>query len=389
MRPLARRADFGYGNARLRARKAGLLSRADYEDLPGKDVDGVLGALSGTPYGPEVEAALTRHHGARRLHEAVRHHLARVLEEMRSFYEGRARELVDLLLSRWDLHNTVTLLRGEAVAPHTEDALGHVYPMGALNDAYAREIARQNEFAAAVQLLVRWKLPDPETARGLRAAWPEYERTGNLPALEHAVTANWTRRTAEALEAYDGEAGPLRRFFARETDEKNLLVALRLREALSRGETDRLPVLEGYGVYLPGGDVDLARFDDAIRLPEAAATASALATAFATAFATAPAAGQGIWRRPLEKWARTGDLAGLQHDLEERRVRDAVALFATGDPLGVDVPIAYAVAKETEARNLRLVAGGASRGLDPERVRARLVLFDERGTERATERGVR
>ena len=367
MRLLARPADFGYGNARLRARKADLLDRAGYETLIGKDVDVMLGALSETPYGPEVEAALTRHHGAQRLHEAVRHHLARVLEEMRSFYKGRARELVGVLLSRWDLHNTVTLLRGEAIAPHTDDALLHVYPMGALDDALAREVARQNEFAAAVQLLVRWKLPDPETARGLRDAWPDYERTEDLPALEHAVTANWTARTAEVLGDTAGDGAALRRFFARETDEKNLLVALRLREALRRGESGSLPVLEGHGVYLPGGSVKIARFDDAIRLPDVGNAAATLA------------AGHEGWRRPLERWARSGDLAGLQHELETRRVRDAVGLFATGDPLGVDIAIAYAVAKETEARNLRLIGEGAARGLDPGRVRARLTLFDEGG----------
>lgn len=359
----SRRGDFGYGNARLRARRSGLLSRADYDALLDRDVDAILGALSETPYGPEVEAALTRHHGVQRLHEAVRRHLARSLEEMRSFYEGRARELVDVLLSRWDLHNTVTLMRGEATAPHTEESLGHVYPMGSLSDALAREIARQNEFAAAVQLLVRWKLPDPETARGLRDAWPEYERTGDLPALEHAVAANWTARTAETLRERDGAA--LRRFFERETDEKNLLLALRLREALGRGETDRLPVLEGHGVYLPGGSVGIGRLDDAIRLPDTDAVVAALA------------AGHEGWRGPLERWARTGSLAGLQHELETRRVRDAVGLFATGDPLGVDIPVAYAVSKETEARNLRLIGEGASRGLDPDRVRARLVLFDD------------
>ncbi|WP_166172612.1 V-type ATPase subunit [Rubrobacter tropicus] len=367
MKLLTRRADFGYGNARLRARRADLLGRAGYEALIGKDVDAILGALSETPYGPEVEAALTRHHGAHRLREAVRHHLARVLEEMRSFYKDRAGDLLDVLLSRWDLHNTVTLLRGEAVAPHTEDALLHVYPMGALGDALAREVARQNEFAAAVQLLVRWKLPDPETARGLGEAWPDYERTEDFPALEHAVTANWTARTDGILTTTGNDGAPLRRFFGRETDEKNLLVALRLREALRRGETDGLPVLEGYGVYLPGGSTKIARFDDAIRLPDAGNAATALA------------AGHEEWRRPLERWADSGDLAGLQYELEARRVRDAAGLFATGDPLGVDIPIAYAVAKETEARNLRLIGEGAARGLDPARVRARLVLFDEGG----------
>jgi len=359
------RADFGYGNARLRARKAGLLSRADYDALLGKkDVDGILGALADSPHGPEVEEALTRHHGTQRLQEAVRHHLARSLEETRSFYGERARELVDVFLSRWDLYNTITLLRGGAVVPRSEDALAHVYPMGALSDALAREIAHQNEFAAAVQLLVRWKLPDPETARGLRDAWPEYERTGDLPALEHAVAANWTARTAGALRETGGDGAALRRFFERETDERNLLVALRLREALSRGETDRLPVLDGLGVYLPGGSMSIERLDDATCLPDANAVAAAFA------------ANHEEWRLPLERWARGGDLAGLQHDLEKRRLENAVGLFTTGDPLGVDIAIAYAVAKENEARNLRLVGEGAARGLDPERVRARLVILD-------------
>ena len=361
------RADFGYGNARLRARRSGMLGRADYEVLLDRDVDAVLGALADTPYGPEIEAALTRHHGAHRLHEAVRRHLARSLEEMRSFYRGKARELVDVLLSRWDLQNTITLMRGEATAPHTEEALAHVYPMGSLEDPLAREVARQNEFAAAVQLLVRWKLPDPETARGLRDAWPEYERTGDLAALEHAVTVNWSARTAGALRNTENDGAALRGFFERETDEKNLLLALRLREALGRGETDRLPVLEGYGVYLPGGSVGVGRLDDAVRLPDTENAAAALA------------AGHEQWRRPLENWARTGDLAGLQHELEVRRTKDAVGLFATGDPLGVDVPIAYAVSKETEARNLRLIGEGAARGLDPERVRARLLVLDGGG----------
>lgn len=370
MRLLAPRADFAYGNARLRARRASLLDRSDYEGLLDKDVEGLLGTLSSTPYGPEVEAALVRHHGARRLHEAVRQHLARSLEEMRSFYGTRARELVDLLLSRWDLSNAITLLRAEATAPHTGEALAHIFPMGSLSDALAREISRQNELAAAVQLLVRWRLPDPETARSLRDAWPDYERTEDFFALEHAVTAGWARRTIEALDALEQDGEPLRRFFEREMNERNLLVALRLREALARGETDRLPILEGHGVYLPGGSIKLSRIDAAIRFPDDERVAVALAEA-----------GPEAWREPLERWARGESLQGLQHDLEACRIRDAIALFFRGDPLGVDIPVAYAVAKETEARNLRLIGEGAARGLEPERVRSRLIFVE---TERQT-----
>jgi vacuolar-type H+-ATPase subunit C/Vma6 len=49
------------------------------------------------------------------------------------------------------------------------------------------------------------------------------------------------------------------------------------------------------------------------------------------------------------------------------------ALFVGGDPLAIDVPIAFAAAKQAEARNLRLLGEAAARGIDPEIVRRELV----------------
>ena len=95
---------FGYGNTRLHARRSTLLRAADYERLLGRDVDGLLGALVDdlTPRTPRRPARMT---DSRRLHDTIRSHLSRSLEEMRSFYSGRARELVDVLLARFDVHN--------------------------------------------------------------------------------------------------------------------------------------------------------------------------------------------------------------------------------------------------------------------------------------------
>jgi vacuolar-type H+-ATPase subunit C/Vma6 len=50
-----RRANFDYGNTRLRARRGALRSRADYERLLSEDIDGVLRELQGTRYAPQAE----------------------------------------------------------------------------------------------------------------------------------------------------------------------------------------------------------------------------------------------------------------------------------------------------------------------------------------------
>src|SRR5439155_1150654 len=85
----------------------------------------------------------------------------------RNTVEERSRELVDLLLSRFDLQNLLALLRGRVRGQPPEQVLANVVPLGALGGAAAQEIARQQELARAVDLLVSWRLPDPAGARVL------------------------------------------------------------------------------------------------------------------------------------------------------------------------------------------------------------------------------
>jgi vacuolar-type H+-ATPase subunit C/Vma6 len=81
----------------------------------------------------------------------------------------------------------------------------------------------------------------------------------------------------------------------------------------------------------------------------------------------------GKWRAALDRWTATGDLNALQRGLERAAIADAIALFGTGDPLGIDIPLAFTTAVQVEARNLRLIGEAAVRGIAPEVVRAELI----------------
>lgn len=346
------RADLSYGNTRLRARRGELLRDADYERLLGEDVDGLLGALEKTPYAPDVQA-VSGDDGLRRLHRAIGSHLSRSLEEMRSFYADRARRLVDALLSRFDLHNVLAVLRAKAGTQRSaDDALVSV---GWLVEPLAGEILRQNELAAAVDLLAS-STPDREQAGALRAAFGEYEITEDLAALERTVVTDHLTRTVAGLQSAGPDAATLLRFARRAIDERNLVVALRLRDALAAGaETEPPPS----ATRLEGGSIPLAAFERALGAPTPAAVVGELADAG--------------WQPPLQRWAASGDLTALERELERRSIADAAALFITGDPLAIDVPVAFTAAKQTEARNLRLLGEASVRGIDAEIVRRELL----------------
>jgi V/A-type H+-transporting ATPase subunit C len=361
---LAPSPDFVYGNTRLRARKASLLHPDDYETLLGRDVEGIADALTTTAYRPEVEAMLAGSGHTRRLHEALNRNLGRTLEELRAFYDGPARTLVDLLLARYDLHNLLVLLRGLLRERPAEELVGALVPIGVLGDAAAREIARQQDQAAAVDLLVGWRLPEPELARTLARAWPEYERTQDLAALELALATQQARSIVRGLAEAGSPAGPLRQLIAREHDATNALVVLRLRSALDREELAELPPTPAPGRFLAGGTITEPALEAALQQPTRSEAASKLAAE----------ARREDWRAPLERFAAGGDLPLLQRELELSRVRWAVSLFLRGNPLGLDIPVAYTTAKENEVRNLRLlVEAGGGHGSTAE-LRMRLLL---------------
>jgi vacuolar-type H+-ATPase subunit C/Vma6 len=357
-------AEFAYGNTRLRARKAELLRAAAYESLLGRDVETVLEFLAGTSYRAEVEAALSVTSGKHALHLALGRHQARMLRELRAFYEDESGALVDLLLSRFDLHNLLTLLRGQVRVRPPEEVLANVVPLGGLGGAAAQEIARQHDLARAVDLLVSWRLPDPTEARALSEAWPEYERTADLAALEHVLAAGYARHLDEALQAAGAGASSLRELIAREHDAINVLVVLRLRFALQLEELSELPSPPGVGRFLVGGSITDAELEAALRQPTRSEAVARLVEA----------ARRADWRAPLQRIALGGDLPTLQRDLEVTRVRWAVGLFVRGDPLSFDVPIAFTVAQENEVRNLRLIGEGACGVVSPAAIRAQLIV---------------
>jgi V/A-type H+-transporting ATPase subunit C len=361
---LASTAEYAYGNTRLRARKADLLGPAEYESLLDRDLDGVLEFLAGTAYRPEIEDTLVAAGGKRALQIAVGRHLARMLDELRAFYEERSGELVGLLLSRFDLQNLLTLLRGQVRGQPPEQTLANIVPLGVLGGAAAQEIARQQDVTQAVARLVAWRLPDEAAARTLADGWPEYERTADLTSLEHVLTAHHARHLDESLRAAGTNAASLRELIAREHDAVNVLVVLRLRFALQLDELSDLPRPPATGRFLAGGSIPEAALEAALRQPTRQEAVARLVDA----------ARRDDWRAPLQRIASGGDLPTLQRDLEVSRVRFAVGLFVKGDPLGFDVPIAFTVALENEVRNLRLVGEGATGGLSPAVLRTQLIV---------------
>ncbi|MGQ0572495.1 MAG: V-type ATPase subunit, partial [Armatimonadota bacterium] len=105
--------DFPYINARVRAMRSRLLSAAQLEDLLATPtLAAFLQALASTPYGGDLQEALVRYEGLRAVDEALTRNFQHATQKILKFADGRPRELIEVVLLRWDLENLRAIVRG-------------------------------------------------------------------------------------------------------------------------------------------------------------------------------------------------------------------------------------------------------------------------------------
>lgn len=348
---------YEYGNTRVRAMRSRLLGPDDYaEMMAAGSLDRALAVLAETDYRRDVESALVRAKGLRRVDDSARSNLARTLRSMASFYSESPRRHVDLLLHRWDRRNLKTLLRLPDATRMSPDLTGLLVPAGRLDEVALSELAAQEDARSLIDLLVAWGVPTVETAVAIARARFQYEAEGDPAVLELAIDRAFAEEMQVVLgEEGDGAASILRS----EVDARNLETALRLRRARLDGETgwSDIPV-----DYVPGGLMPTEVWDQ-VALTDAPDAIRALLTG-----RRLPAR----WHGVIRAWLEHGDIVRIHDDLQRATTAAAVERFVTGDVLGFDLPLAFVFAKEAEVRNLQLIGRGIVHGIPVDEVEARL-----------------
>jgi vacuolar-type H+-ATPase subunit C/Vma6 len=358
---------YGYGNARLRAMRSRLLTAGDYADLLAKaTVEEVITRLADTPYRDDVEAALVRFDGARCVFEAVRANLTRTLFQVRGFYEGDPAALVDILLRHWDRQNLLAILRAQKQGVSPENVLSITVPIGQIDAVALRELVRQADTRAVVDLMTIWRLPYAAALSSVRA------RAGaiaDLDQLELALNRQHYASIREALGQGNGNRGLVLEQIQVEIDVINITTVLRLVRLpelvpLVRQRyhsADARPLL-----VEPGGQIPV---ECLARLANEANGVEGVVRALSdTPYGRALQAG---WQRYQ---AGEGGIAALQRELERWQAGQSAAMFGRG-PLSIAIAIGYLGYKEAEITNLRLIAQGVELNVRRELVRREMIIL--------------
>lgn len=346
--------DYGYLNARVRSFKGRLLSEPDLDAaLACASLDELVAFLESTAYAPAVSEAMTLKKGVAGVEEGLRRDLQRTIDHLVGTAGGRPRQLLILVLGRWELFNLKTVLRGLHAHSGLETVMGSTLPFGRLDEVALQELARQGDLKAAIDLLTQWRIP---YAPELHQAYPAYRVGGDFQVLELALDRAFFASGLRRGEPGRADESVVADCLRREIDLILLSYALR---AMHHAPTEAAPE----EIFIPGGKAvtreiflrlcaarTLAEYLDAVPLPAYAAC-------------LAPQAPDYLVQRRLSI---------LDRALHSCFVRSMMRLVL-GDPLSIPLAIGYLWRKVNEVTNLRLVARGLYAALPRDEIEALMI----------------
>lgn len=347
--------DYGYINARIRGMKGRLLKKTDYEGLLATEsLDDAISFLGNTPYGKEIELALTLKKGISGVDEGLRRNLENNFSIILKMSSERPRELLNILMGHWELFNIKTVLRGKHINATLEVILSNLIPFGRLDDIALRELAIQKNIKGVIDLLYQWRIP---YATSLRKAFLLYREKEELQILEHALDQAYFETATTLLDQKEMNDAMVLEIIRHEIDIINISYAVKI---VHYGLTEK----DLENIFIPGGrEIRISKFEQMISAGNLDELIKEIGVqCYIDCLESA-----------MNKYLEHRRLSNLERALETCFIRNTCKAILK-DPLSIGLLIGYLWLKANEVVNLRIITRGITTTMPREEIEKNLVI---------------
>jgi len=342
-------SNYSYVNARVKSRRAALLSEEDYQKLMRMGTSEIARFLEESEYETEINELGARFSGVDLVEYALNRNLAKHFEDLLQWSQGTLYDLISRYLRKFDAWNVKTALRGVYADTETEEVERDFIRAGELDESVLTQLAEAPDVRAVVD-----SLDGTIFGAALDDAYPEYESTQSLVPLENAVDLAFYDHLLNQIRQTSSGTREFVKFLQAEIDFRNVRNAVRL----SRSGSD----LDPAEYYIEGG-----RLFSAQELGSLAANRSELVARLRDSHYGDELAGA------LEELDEADSLIAFEHALDAALLNYSDHLSHVF-PLSVCPVLAYVLAKEREVDNVRAIARGREVGLTEEEIEEELVV---------------
>src|SRR2546428_6548774 len=132
--------NYPYVTARVRAKKAALLSPDVYERMLQMEIPQIARVIGEGAYKAEVLALASRASGVDLIELATSRNLAAVFTQIIGFSEGELRQMIGWYLDRFDVQNIKTIVRGETFGAPPTEILEDLVPAGSMKETFLQAL---------------------------------------------------------------------------------------------------------------------------------------------------------------------------------------------------------------------------------------------------------
>lgn len=348
------RVEYDYVNARIKGMKSRLLAPPLFETLILKpDVESIIAELENTPYKQEIEKATVQYSGIKCIEVALRKDFANTFRKILGFMKGGESETyINILLSRWDLQNIKTILRGKNIHMTSAEIVECLVPAGQLDDTTLIELIKQPDVKAVIDLLATWGI---EYAKPLTRNFKEYSEKRDLTILEYAIDKFYYENALEKLgeDSYDDRI--LLDMITTEIDVTNIKNVLKMIR-------DKIEIEEAETFLIKGGiTLDIEKLLTMLR---SGTLEGAIKILDATPY-------RFLSELPPDAF-KTEKISLFEKELEKYLIKRGISRFL-GDPLSIAVAVGYVWAKYNEITNIRIIARCKTADITEKEIREELI----------------
>ncbi len=329
--------DLSYLNARIKAWKGELLTRAAYDKLIGAEgIQALLYCLKDTVYAMDIESAAARYKNETEILEgAFRRNLARVFKQVWDYSPEDARILMWAVFSIWEAYDLKAIARARINGISPEDSISVLIPAGEMDESALKELNQQKDVQEVAKLLHTWRSP---YARPLKDAIEQYRRERDLIIIELALDRFVHKRSLSAVAGNELNKKIIERFIRQRIDSINISTLLKL-----AGEG--LSPAGAAGYFLEGGErINNDRFLQLSAGKDKKTVLQGLADSVKDS----------RWKKAIG--AADHDEAFFLEEQLEELTRKEMCRLALIEPLSIALAVCFVYKKIREIKNLRIIA---------------------------------
>ncbi len=348
-------AHYAYACTRVRSRKKFLIKPEEYTRLAEMDSTSVARFIGESQYKKEIETLSSELSGTELIEMATYLNLATTYQHIMTYCKGEAVTILEIYLSELDMKNLKTILRGVFHRAEAKEIRRNLIPGGRFIERYGERLLSANDVREVVGSLKGSIYYAP-----LSKVLEKNPEVNTLIFLEDALDIAYYSYLLDSLKGKGTSTELFRVFIAREIDMKNLitLMQVKMEEEMYEGVE-----VAPRDIIIPGGkELSTDVLLDLYSSPDLKHLFGALEKySFHEAIELhieGVLEGEGL-----------NELVGAI----ERHHLSQVARFASRYPLSILPIVHYLVLKKEEVDNLRIIARGKERGLEPDMIK-RLVI---------------